>query len=393
MSIGCKKELNDSPKYTSGNERPKVIDLFAGAGGMSKGFELAGFDVVLANEYDETIANTYQQNHPNTKVIVGDIRDITVEDICKEIGEQEITLVTGGPPCQGFSMSGNRIRTTAEFIEDPRNYLFKEFYKVVEFFKPKYFVMENVEGLLTMAKGEIFKTIYNSFDELGYHIAYDVLDARYFGVPQARKRLIIIGSLESEIGMPPHSYDGLDKKFNTIYDAISDLNYLNSGEGTESNNYLFKPKTAYQIERRKNSESLINHVATRHSKLAVERMSLVRPGENRDSLPVEHQTKSVHSGAYGRMEWGKTATTITTRFDTPSVGRVIHPELNRTLTVREAARIQSFDDDYHFFGSKSSQGIQVGNAVPPLLAKSIAEHILMDYKETYKYEEKHIKQV
>ncbi|MDN3015799.1 DNA cytosine methyltransferase [Paenibacillus sp. BSR1-1] len=355
-----------------------VIDLFAGAGGMSTGFEQAGFKVLLANEYIPQIAETYQYNHKQTKVLIGDIRDVTIEEMKREIGDCKIDVVTGGPPCQGFSMSGKRIRNTSEFIDDPRNYLFKEFYKVVKGFSPKYFVMENVEGLLTMKNGLIFETIYHAFMELGYFMDYGVLDAKGYGVPQSRKRLIILGCKEKKIYLPDETH-GKSKELKplvTIQDAISDLNFLESGEGKECMEYRFGPKSQYQQTRRKNTPNLYNHVVTKHSKLAIERMKLVKPGENRNNLPEEHQTKSVHSGAYGRMEWDKCATTITTRFDTPSVGRVIHPELNRTITVREAARLQSFDDDYQFLGTRSSQGIQVGNAVPPLLAQAIGNIIM-----------------
>jgi DNA-cytosine methyltransferase len=365
------------------NHHLNVIDLFAGAGGMSKGFELAGFNIILANEFNPQIAETYQKNHLETKVIVGDIKEVSIDDIKEQIGDSPVHVVTGGPPCQGFSMSGNRIRSTATFIDDPRNYLFKEFYKVVEGFKPKYFVMENVEGLLTMNDGLIFDTIYKAFEEMGYYMDYGVLDAKGYGVPQARKRLIILGCKEKKIYLPEETHgqsNGLEP-YVTIKDAISDLNFLESGEGKECMEYRFDPQSEYQLARRKDSLNLYNHVVTNHSKLAIERMKLVKPGQNRDDLPEEHKTKSVHSGAYGRMEWDNCATTITTRFDTPSVGRVIHPELNRTITVREAARIQSFNDDYVFSGNRSSQGLQVGNAVPPLLAKAIGQ-VIMNNEET-----------
>ncbi len=355
------------------------IDLFAGAGGLSSGFRSLGFNVLLANEFNPEIAATYRHNHPQALVLVDDVRNLTIATIKELIGDKKVHVITGGPPCQGFSMSGYRIRKNV-FMDDPRNMLFKEYYRIVAEVNPDYFLMENVEGLLTMQNGLIKATIIELFQDLGYHITYGVANASEYGVPQTRRRVVFLGSKKSKLNFPKptHSADQALKPLVTIRDAISDLSFLASGEGEAVAAYMYEPASEYQKDRRQASQWLFNHVATRHSKLAIERMGLVPPGGNREQLPQEHKTKSVHSGAYGRMEWDKTATTITTRFDTPSTGRVIHPCLDRTITVREAARLQSFDDSYQFLGSRSSQGIQVGNAVPPLLAAAFAQVILED---------------
>jgi DNA (cytosine-5)-methyltransferase 1 len=355
------------------------IDLFAGAGGLSSGFSRLGFNILLANEVNSEIAKTYQYNHKKTLVLVEDIRKITLDSIKSKLEGKSVHVITGGPPCQGFSMSGYRIRKNV-FMDDPRNMLFKEYYRIVAGINPDYFVIENVEGLLTMQSGIIKDTIIELFEDLGYHVTVGVTNAGEYGVPQSRRRVVFLGSKKSKLDFPriTHSPDNNLKPFVTIKDAISDLSFLESGEGEPIVKYNYAPETEYQRARRQDSHLLFNHVATKHSKLAIERMKLVPPGGNREQLPKEHKTKSVHSGAYGRMEWDKPATTITTRFDTPSTGRVIHPCLNRTITVREAARLQSFDDNYKFLGSRSSQGIQVGNAVPPLLAEAFAKVILED---------------
>ncbi|MDI3548089.1 MAG: (cytosine-5)-methyltransferase 1 [Halanaerobiales bacterium] len=353
-----------------------VIDLFSGAGGFSEGFKKAGFKILAANEINEEIAKTYMLNHKDTIMFNEDIKDLSLEiDRLKEsINYQKVDVIIGGPPCQGFSMAGSRIRKNS-FLDDPRNYLFKYYYKIIKALSPDYFVMENVQGMLSSKKGKIVEEIERIFTEEGYKVDKRVLNAQNFGIPQVRKRLFIIGSKFERIDLYKETRKYYKEKV-TLREAISDLNYLNSGEGNDCSDYLLEPESDYQKERRANSDKLYNHKATNHSKKAIERMKAVDPGQNREQ--IDENIKSVHSGAYGRLEWNNVAMTITTRFDTPSAGRVIHPELNRTLTPREAARVQSFDDNFRFVGSKSSIGKQIGNAVPPLLAEVIAKIILED---------------
>ncbi len=356
--------------------KPRVIDLFAGVGGLSLGFEKKGFDVVLANEYDASIATSYIANHKNTKMIVGDITSLDLEDTFGKLAGT-IDVVIGGPPCQGFSQKGQR-----KTIHDERNFLFKYYVSVVELVKPKYFVMENVPNLLTAEGGYFRHEIEELFNKLGYSLEYGVLNASDYGVPQNRRRAVIIGKLDGDAPKLP-----TPKRNNvTIWDAISDLAYLESGEGSEEQEYKYPAESDYEKMLRKDSSKLFNHIATKHSPLALERLALIPPNAGREVLPEEHLTKSIYSGTWTRMKKDEISVTITTRFDTPSSGKFTHPFLNRAITVREAARIQSFPDNFHFVGNKGSQMKQVGNAVPPLLAAAIAEVIMNDIKEETKHE-------
>lgn len=350
------------------SKHPKIIDLFAGVGGLSLGFEMVGFDVALANEFDKSIAEAYIKNRPNTKMIIEDITKLPIQEIFSEyIGQ--IDVVIGGPPCQGFSQKGQR-----KSINDDRNFLFKYFYEVVKLVKPKYFLMENVPNLLTTEKGYFKQEIITLFRNIGYAVSSDVLVASDFGVPQNRKRAFILGKLgEQPLALPVPTQNRT-----TIWDAISDLAYLNSGDGFEEQEYKNNSQSFYQNQLREGSSKLFNHIATNHSKLALERMMLIPPEGGKESLPIEHITKSIYSGTWSRMVKNDISVTITTRFDTPSSGKFTHPYLHRAITVREAARIQSFPDWFRFYGNKTSQMKQVGNAVPPLLAKAIAEVIKKD---------------
>src|SRR5690625_3600522 len=351
--------------------KPKVIDLFAGVGGLSLGFKMAGFDIALANEFDESIAKSYKYNHPKTEVIVEDITKISHKDVFTKFKEK-IEVVIGGPPCQGFSQKGQR-----KSINDDRNYLFKQFVEVVKYVQPKYFVMENVPNLLTAEGGYFKEEIITLFESLGYKLSTGILNAADYGVPQNRRRAIIIGKLGLTAVPEPEK---LNNKV-TIWDAISDLSYLESGEGLECDTYKLSAESDYQRQMREGSDKLFNHKATKHSDLALERLKMIPPNSGREVLPKEHLTKSIYSGTWSRMIKEDQSVTITTRFDTPSTGKFTHPYLHRTITVREAARIQSFPDTFRFLGTKGSQMKQVGNAVPPLLAKEIALTIMKDIME------------
>ena len=249
--------------------------------------------------------------------------------------------------------------------------------KVVELVKPTYFVMENVPNLLTAEGGYFKKEIEELFDSMGYKLKSGVLNASDYGVPQNRRRAVIIGKRKGEAPDLP-----VPQNINvTIWDAISDLAYLESGEGSEEQSYRNPPQSDYERMLRGKSEILYNHVATRHSKIALERLAMIPENAGREVLPEEHLTKSIYSGTWTRMRKDEISVTITTRFDTPSSGKFTHPYLNRAITVREAARIQSFPDSFRFIGNKGSQMKQVGNAVPPLLAQAIAECIMKDIVE------------
>lgn len=351
--------------------KPTVIDLFAGVGGLSLGFEMAGFEVALANEFDPSIAEAYKKNRPGTKMIVEDITKLPVDETFGPY-EGKVTAVIGGPPCQGFSQKGSR-----KSIHDPRNFLFRYYFEVVKRVKPKYFVIENVPNLLTTEGGYFKDEIVELFSGIGYVVSCGVLCAADFGVPQDRHRTCILGKLGAT---EPVSLPKPNGTHTTVWDAISDLSYLESGEGAEEQGYRNAPQSNYQRMLRAGSDELCNHIATRHSKTTLERLEMIAPECGKEMLPEEHHTKSIYSGTWCRMKKDGIAKTITTRYDTPSSGEFTHPYLNRAITTREAARIQSFPDTFRFYGSKSSQMKQVGNAVPPLLGKAIAERILDDMK-------------
>lgn len=348
--------------------KPQSLDLFAGVGGLSLGFEMAGVDVLLAIEHDKSIAEAYRQNHPKTKMLVADIQELPLQDTFGEyIGK--IDIIFGGPPCQGFSQKGQR-----KTVSDERNFLFKYFVSVVTFVRPRYFVMENVPNLLTTENSYFKKEIVSLFNRHGYQLETGVLNAADYGVPQNRRRAVIIGKLNEAAPELPKPLN----KTVTIWEAISDLAYLESSEGSEISDYVLSAQSEYQKLLRKNSDKLYNHIATKHSALAIERLMMIPPNSGKEVLPEEHITKSIYSGTWTRMRKDEISVTITTRFDTPSSGKFTHPYLHRAITVREAARIQSFPDNFRFVGTKTSQMKQVGNAVPPLLANAIAKVIVED---------------
>lgn len=356
--------------------QPTVIDLFSGVGGLSLGFEEEGFNILLANECDESIANAYMKNHRKAKMVVGDITSLDLNAVFGNY-KNKVDVIIGGPPCQGFSQKGKR-----KTIHDKRNFLFKYYVKVVELVKPKYFVMENVPNLLTTEKGYFFNEIETLFNGMGYFLQHGVLNAADFGVPQNRKRAVIIGKMN---GVAPALPSPLNEKV-TIWDAISDLAFLGSGEGNEVQEYRNAPQSEYEKKLRGHANLLYNHKATKHSPLSLKRLRMIPPNAGKEVLPQEQLTKSIYSGTWTRMKKDDVSVTITTRFDTPSSGKFTHPFLNRAITVREAARIQSFPDEFIFIGSKSSQMRQVGNAVPPLLASAIAKVIKNDIMEGHAYE-------
>lgn len=346
-----------------------VIDLFAGCGGFSLGFSQAGFYVRTAVEIDPDIAETYRRNHADTHVIVEDVRNV---DIFQK-GDSDIII--GGPPCQGFSMAGARIR--AGFVDDPRNYLFRRYIEIVSAVRPQMFVMENVKGLCTFRNGAVLEEIMERFSTLSppYHMYPRLVNTQDFGIPQKRERLLLIGTVR-----PIEDMDELWAQTQTellaedahyfdtvcVRDAIGNLPPA-AWNGAVPNP---APQTHYQRYLATADSVLHNHTRSRHSALAVDRMR--RVGNGQDASALNEQINSIYGGAYGRLCWYGTAPTITTRFDTPAAGRFTHPDENRTLTPREAARIQSFPDDYIFYGKRTSVCRQIGNAVPPKIAYFLA---------------------
>lgn len=357
----------------------RVIDLFSGCGGFSIGFAQAGFAITKAVEIDRQIAESYQKNHPGVDVIVDDI------GLVKQSGQLkkgDCDIMVGGPPCQGFSMAGSRIRHN--FVDDPRNHLFKHYSEVVQKVKPKAFIMENVKGITTMEGGEIFKEIVRTFESFDdgtgdyYSIGFDTVKASDFGVPQSRERVIITGILNKEIKLDEEivsTKEDMELQFPnffdrcSVWDAISNLGPPTKTGVVEN----LKPESAYQKYLSCPAGRTYNHVMTNHSSQAIRRMKKIGNGENYTKL--DETINSVHSGSYGRLEQNGLARTITTRFDTPSGGMYTHPLEDRTLTPREAARIQSIPDTYEFTGTKTSICTQIGNAVPPKIAFFLANMV------------------
>lgn len=351
----------------------KILDLFCGAGGFSYGIDkVNGFKTLLGLDFNKNAAETFEKNIKNSQVIVGDITDSKIKNQIIDLSKQlKINMVIGGPPCQGFSLKGKNLG-----MKDPRNFLFLEYYNIIKEIKPEIFIIENVKNLLNCLDGYFKNEIIEKFSDLGYIVNYKVLNAKNFGVPQNRERAIIIGSLSRSVELPLGN-----KKIVTVKDAISDLSYFNSGEGNFETEYLINPQSDYQKERRKISEKLYNHVATNHSKLALKKLKFIPPEGDKNSLPKELLGKQKFQTTWSRLQWNDISPTIDTRFDTPSNGRNSHPFLNRAITPREAARLQSFDDDFVFLGNKTSVCTQIGNSVPPLLAKAIADQIKNSYEK------------
>lgn len=356
----------------------KILDLFSGAGGFSKGMDLVeGFSTKIALDFDKNAINTFSKNFPNAICFNGDICDpIIKQKIIETAKKENINMIIGGPPCQGFSLKGKKLG-----LNDPRNFLFLEYVKMVEEIKPEIFIIENVKNMIMTNNGYFIKEIVSNFEKIGYVLNYGVLNAVNFGVPQNRQRAIIIGVRkdlkEKGINLP---LGNNVKQIITVKDAISDLSYLDSGDGKEIDEYKLDPESEYQRLLRNDKNCLYNHKATKHSKIAIEKLKLIPPEGNKGSLPVHLLGNQKFKTTWGRLEWNKPSPTIDTRFDTPSNGKNSHPYLNRAITPREAARLQSFPDDFIFYGNKTSICKQIGNAVPPLLAKSIAEHIKNNFK-------------
>ncbi|WP_297133439.1 DNA cytosine methyltransferase [uncultured Eubacterium sp.] len=347
----------------------RILDLFCGAGGFSYGLHtVEGFSTEVALEWDPVIINTFKKNMPDTDCVCGDICDEKIKEIViNKAKERKVNMIIGGPPCQGFSLKGKNLG-----LDDPRNFLFLEYVDIVEKIKPQVFVIENVKNMISSGKGFFINQIYEKFEKIGYTLNHGILNASYFGVPQTRERTIIIGTLDKRgISLP----EGNKNKIITVREAISDLSYLNSGEGEDKSEYINKPTSDYQKMMRKGSKALYNHKATNHSKVALEKLAMIPPEGDKKSLPESLYGKQKFMTTWSRLVWDKPSPTIDTRFDTPSNGRNSHPFLNRSITPREAARLQSFPDRYIFYGNKCSICKQIGNAVPPLLAKAIGEHI------------------
>lgn len=336
-----------------------VIDLFCGAGGLSYGFERAGFDVLLGIDNDAAALKTFEFNHKNSKSICGDITQITYGDVKRLIGDVEIDVIVGGPPCQGMSLSGPRK------FNDPRNKLYLSFIRLVKEIQPKVFIIENVPGLVTLFGGEIKDSIIEEFRNLGYNIEYKILCSADYGVPQARRRVVFAGYKKGKF-----DYPAVNKKQVSCDEALSDLPPLTDTTGESDMPYQTEPQSGYQKLMRARSGSVRNHIAARHSENVKNTIALIPPGGNYKALPEDYESTRNFHVAWTRFPYDRPAPTIDTGHR-----HHFHYKYNRVPTVRECARIQSFPDDFIFIGNKTQQFRQVGNAVPPLMAERIAEQI------------------
>ena len=345
-----------------------ILDLFCGAGGFSYGMEKnPRFKTLISLDNDEYAGNTFKLNMPWCDVHIGDITDDKVKNnIIQEAREKGINMIIGGPPCQGFSNKGKKLG-----LEDPRNFLFREYLSFVKELQPEVFVIENVKALLSTSNGWFKKQILSAIEQLGYFVDYGVLNAEEYGVPQSRERAIFICCKKQKITLPSPTRDIPV----TVREAISDLAYHESGEGAPVELYREQPQSGYQKMMREGSENLYNHVASKHKQVAIDKLKMIPPEKGKECLPPELLGNQKFKTTWGRLKWDEPSPTIDTRFDAASNGTNNHPFLNRAITPREAARIQSFDDRFIFYGSKVRIRKQIGNAVPPLMAKAIADKI------------------
>lgn len=352
-----------------------AIELFAGAGGLGMGLKNAGFQVALANEIETDFARTYSHNHPETVVLDEDIHSIDFAGVASKLGIVRVSLLSGGPPCQGFSTVGSKN------WRDPRNSLFHEYLRAVSELSPDSVLFENVSGFKSLYGGEAYRCLIQELEELGYHWTAAVLDASDFGLPQIRQRTIVVGW---KIGLPPVSLpepthcDGddlfsLPPKLGLI-DAISDLPPIGSGESIGA--YLCPPLNDYQRKLRGGCSSLTEHNASNYGEKMQEILSLIPAGGTVNDLPEHLRPRSYFANTYARLLPDRPSPTITRNFGTPSSSRCIHPFQNRALSTREGARLQGFPDTYQFHGSKISKNLQIGNAVPPILGEVVAKEIL-----------------
>ncbi|WP_443743214.1 DNA cytosine methyltransferase [Sutterella sp.] len=342
-----------------------VIDLFSGCGGLSLGFQQAGFHVALGIDNDAAALETFRRNHKDSVGASVDLFDAAAMDRIEELLEgQKVDVIVAGPPCQGFSLTGPRK------FDDPRNKLYLRVFDAVRRFKPQGFVIENVRGMASLYGGQVKDEIIRRFTELGYNVVWKVVCAADYGVPQLRHRLIFVG-IRRDLGtfefpkakLTPDHYIG-------CRDAIGDLPTRVDDLGAEMDSYQEAPFSDYQKLMRGNAVVLANHVGTKHTEHVKNVISMVPPGGNYKDLPPGVGDSRKFHVAWTRYHPDRPSNTIDTGHRNH-----FHYALNRVPTIREFARLQSFPDDFVFTGTKTQQNRQVGNAVPPLLGQAIAEQL------------------
>lgn len=392
--------LNSRSNTGTGKSALRTIDLFCGAGGITEGFRQAGYNSLYGNDVMVAAIETFKLNHPEAIADCRSIEEIDPVAVRERLGLDigKLDVLVGGPPCQGFS-----INAPDRFLHDPRNKLFKHYERFVEAFLPRTFLFENVPGLLSLDGGAVFRQIVQIFTDLGYDVKARILFAAHYGVPQERWRLILLGSRVGEVAHPEPTHYAVGRaNFRggstmtiqlapsdqlrllpaiSVGQAIGDLPALAMGEGSEVIGYVNDAHSHYTQRLRNPAGVTFNHYAAKLSKQNAERMKYVKPGGSWRDIPhellpkgMQSARRSDHTKRYGRLHPDGLAGTVLTKCD-PHWGTVFLPDQDRSLTVREAARFQSFPDTYRFVGSRVSQYEQVGNAVPVLMAKAIAEQL------------------
>ena len=362
-------------------ENLTAVDLFAGAGGLSLGFRDEGFDVRFALDNDRWAATTYLRNHPATQFVCDSIEAVSPDALldCIGLGRGALSVLIGGPPCQEFSVNNHQ-----RGREGPRAALVHHYLRMVDGLRPKFVLMENVTGLLSANDGTWSEHVYDTLSRLGYRVEHRILSSEDFGVPQRRRRVFFLGARDrTQIPWPAlqHRPESMSHLV-TVDDAIGDLPPIEVGGGTEEMDYNMAPSSPYQRAMREGSHRLYNHVAPALGKRNQERIRFVPPGGSWRDIPhrllprgMQRARRSDHTKRYGRLHPDGLASTILTKCD-PHWGAYIHPAQDRTLSVREAARLQSFPDSFRFYGPRLAQSRQVGNAVPPLVARRLARAIV-----------------
>lgn len=350
---------------------PSILDFFCGCGGLSFGFEKAGFNVICGIDNDVSAAKTFEFNHSSSKFLARDIHfPFLKKEIDSLLGGKKITGIVGGPPCQGFSLTGPRN------FNDPRNSLYLKYWEFIRDYSPDFFVIENVPGIVGLYGGKVKEDIIERFSSLSFNVTDKLVLVADYGVPQLRRRMFFVGFKKSfgEFKFPEETH-GINN-YVTCEDAISDLPGREDGIGQEEDEYELKPFTSYQRIMRKNSSKLLNHVATKHTELVKSVIRQVPEGGNHKDLPPGVGESRKFNEAWTRYHSKKPSKTIDTGHRNH-----FHYKWDRVPTIRENARLQSFPDNFRFWGTKTQQNRQVGNAVPPLFAQILAKHIhrhLMD---------------
>lgn len=408
----CPKMFEPKEKLTTNDERNcltdylTVLDLFSGPGGLSEGFKQARnhnfrFKSVVANDYDSNVAKTYEKNHPDTEFVLGSITEEKTkrkiqQAIKRQTGRATVDVVIGGPPCKGFSLANKMTRD----MRNPLNHLAFHFVDMIERVKPSAFVMENVPGIFAMQEGKVVESLLSRFQSLRYHNAEAwLLNSAEYGVPQLRKRAFLVGSKSKiKIEKPLRTHASPEElkskpflfKYTDLITAIGDLPKIHVGNTfSNTDKYVSPPKNDFQHQMRKKSKKVSNHIVTKNTPLVIKRFKAVPPGGNWEDIPIRlmqvdgkyTKIEKAHSMIYKRLVKNAPSITITNF----RKGMMIHPIQHRLLSVREAARVQTFPDHFEFMGGLSSQQQQVSDAVPIILARKVAESLLLHLHQIIKF--------